>query len=118
MAKEKLGDRGDVSDPAAVRELVDAALRGAKDALGELRSLARGIHPPVLDTGLADALATLAADSAIPAELSVSILVRPTPRGRHVWQEQPGRHPCRNRDRRAGVRDQASPRSHHHADRN
>jgi signal transduction histidine kinase len=79
MAKEKLGDDGDVPDPGAVRELVDAALRGAKDALGELRSLARGIHPPVLDTGLADALATLAAESAIPAELSVSIPVRPTP---------------------------------------
>ena len=79
MAKEKLGDDGDMPDPAAVRELVDAALRGAKDALGDLRSLARGIHPPVLDTGLADALATLAADSAIPAELSVSIPVRPTP---------------------------------------
>jgi len=79
MAKEKLGEDGDMPDPAAVRELVDAALRGAKDALGELRSLARGIHPPVLDTGLADALATLAANSAIPAELSVNIPVRPTP---------------------------------------
>src|SRR5262249_40674513 len=50
-----------------------------KDALGELRSLARGIHPPVLDNGLADALASLAADSAIPVELEVSIPVRPTP---------------------------------------
>jgi len=79
MAKEKLGNDGDVLDPAAVRELVDAAHRGAKDALGELRNLARGIHPPVLDNGLADALATLAADSAIPAELSASIPVRPTP---------------------------------------
>ena len=79
MAKEKLGDDGDVPDPAAVRELVDAAHRGAKDALGELRNLARGLHPPVLDHGLADALATLAADSAIPAGLSVSIPVRPTP---------------------------------------
>ena len=79
MAKEKLGDDGEVPDAAAVRELVDAALRGAKDALGELRSLARGIHPPVLDNGLADALASLAADSPIPAGLKVSIPVRPTP---------------------------------------
>ncbi|RKR92115.1 signal transduction histidine kinase [Micromonospora pisi] len=79
MAREKLGDSGEVPDAAAVRELVDAALRGAKDALGELRSLVRGIHPPVLDNGLADALASLAADSAIPAELEVSIPVRPTP---------------------------------------
>jgi signal transduction histidine kinase len=79
MAKERLGSGGDVRDPDAVRELVDAALRGAKDALGELRSLARGIHPPVLDNGLTDALATLAAGSAIPAGLEVSIPVRPTP---------------------------------------
>ena len=79
MAREKLGDGGEVRDAAAVRELVDAALRGAKDALGELRSLVRGIHPPVLDNGLADALASLAAGCAIPAELEVSIPVRPTP---------------------------------------
>jgi signal transduction histidine kinase len=79
MARKKLGDDGDVPDPAAVRELVDAALRGAKDALGDLRGLARGIHPPVLDNGLADALASLAADSAIPVELQVAIPVRPTP---------------------------------------
>jgi signal transduction histidine kinase len=79
MAREKLGDCGEVPDAAAARELVDAALRGAKDALGELRNLARGIHPPVLDNGLADALASLAADSAIPVELEVSIPVRPTP---------------------------------------
>ena len=79
MARRKLGDSGEVPDAAAVRELVDSALRGAKDALGELRSLARGIHPPVLDNGLPDALASLAADSAIPVGLEVSIPVRPTP---------------------------------------
>ncbi len=79
MAKKKLGDRGEVPDLAAARELVDAAHRGAKNALTELRELARGIHPPALDNGLADALATLAAGSAIPAELAVRIPVRPTP---------------------------------------
>jgi signal transduction histidine kinase len=79
MAREKLGDGGEVPDAAAARELVDAALRGAKDALSELRGLVRGIHPPVLDNGLADALASLAADSAIPIELEISIPVRPTP---------------------------------------
>ncbi|MBV9382622.1 MAG: sensor domain-containing protein [Streptosporangiaceae bacterium] len=79
MAKKKLGDHGDVTDAEAARELVSAALQGAKDALGELRELARGIHPPVLDNGLADALATLAASNAIPAELTVSVPVRPTP---------------------------------------
>lgn len=79
MAREKLGNGAEVPDAVAARELVDAALRGAKDALGELRSLARGIHPPVLDNGLADALASLAAESAIPVELEVEIPVRPTP---------------------------------------
>jgi len=79
MAKEKLGDDGEVLDAAAVRELVDAAHRGAKDALSELRSLARGIHPPTLDNGLADALATLAAGSVIPVELDVDVPDRPRP---------------------------------------
>jgi signal transduction histidine kinase len=78
MAKEKLGDDGDVPDPAALRALVASAHQGAKDALTELRDLARGIHPPVLDNGLADALATLAAGSAIPVELTASIPRRPT----------------------------------------
>jgi signal transduction histidine kinase len=79
MAKEKLGDGGELTDVTAVRELVDAAHRGAKDALVELRDLAKGFHPPVLDNGLAEALATLAAASAIPAELTTDIPVRPTP---------------------------------------
>jgi signal transduction histidine kinase len=66
-------------DLAAVRELVDAAHQGAKDALSELRELAKGIHPPVLDNGLADALATLAAGSAIPAIVSADLPRRPRP---------------------------------------
>jgi signal transduction histidine kinase len=79
MAKEKLGDDGDPLDVTGARELVDAAHRGAKDAIAELRDLARGIHPPVLDNGLADALATLAAHSAIPVQLSIDVPARPTP---------------------------------------
>ena len=62
-----------------VRELIDAAHRGAKEALTELRDLARGIHPPALDHGLAEALATLAARSAVPATLTADVPVRPTP---------------------------------------
>jgi signal transduction histidine kinase len=76
MAKEKLGDPVDLTQ---ARELVDLAHRASKDALVELRDLARGIHPPVLDNGLADALATLAASSAIPVELVTDIPARPTP---------------------------------------
>ena len=78
LAKEKLGDDGQVPDAGSARELVDTALRDARAAIGELRHLARGIHPPVLDNGLPDALETLAAGSAVPAELEVSIPARPT----------------------------------------
>jgi signal transduction histidine kinase len=59
--------------------LVGAAHRNAKDTLTELRDLARGIHPPVLDRGLGPALAILAGASAIPARLSVAISERPSP---------------------------------------
>jgi signal transduction histidine kinase len=75
MARERL--RPD-SDPE-LRELVDAAHQGAKDALADLRNLARGIHPPALDNGLPDALATLAASSVIPVELTTDTPHRPAP---------------------------------------
>jgi signal transduction histidine kinase len=61
------------------RHLIDEAHRGAKDAIVELRDLVRGIHPPALDIGLEGALSTLAARSAVPSELNVAILDRPTP---------------------------------------
>ena len=79
MAKEKLEDDPEHVDLDRVRELVDAAHRGAKEAIAELRDIARGIHPPALDIGLEGALATLAARSAVPTELSVDISTRPTP---------------------------------------
>ena len=41
-----------ILDLDQVRELVDDAHRGAKEAIVELRDLARGIHPPALDIGL------------------------------------------------------------------
>ena len=75
MAREKL----DGDDGATVRELIDAAHRNAVDALADLRDLARGIHPPVLDSGLASALASLATSSAIPASVSADIGTRPAP---------------------------------------
>ncbi|HTQ89377.1 MAG TPA: ATP-binding protein, partial [Streptosporangiaceae bacterium] len=62
-----------------VRELIDAAHRNAVDALADLRDLARGIHPPVLDSGLASALDSLAASSAIPATVTADIGQRPAP---------------------------------------
>jgi signal transduction histidine kinase len=76
MAREKLGDD---DGPATVRELVDAAHRNAVDALADLRDIARGIHPPALDNGLAVALESLAASSAIPATLTADLPDRPAP---------------------------------------
>jgi signal transduction histidine kinase len=78
MAKEKLGRDGTPDDLARIRELVDAAHLGAKEALVELRELVRGIHPPVLDTGLGEALATLAAGSAIPVTVTAEVTERPS----------------------------------------
>ncbi|WP_127501628.1 sensor histidine kinase [Actinoplanes solisilvae] len=79
MANEKLGADGPPPDLDQARELVALAHRGAKDALAELRDLVRGIHPPVLDSGLGDALATLATGSAIPVTVTVELPSRPAP---------------------------------------
>jgi signal transduction histidine kinase len=83
QAKDKLDnidtEAGEQSDLDAIRRLVDDAHRGAKEAITDLRDLARGIHPPALDTGLENALATLAARSSVPTEVTVSIQSRPSP---------------------------------------
>ncbi|MGC4806636.1 sensor histidine kinase [Micromonospora sp. DT233] len=79
MATEKLGTDGPPSDLAQARELVALAHCGAKDALADLRDLVRGIHPPVLDNGLGDALATLATSSAVPVAVTVELPDRPAP---------------------------------------
>jgi signal transduction histidine kinase len=78
LAKEKLST-ATPDDLARVTQLVDDAHRGAIEAIGDLRVLARGIHPPVLDNGLTDALVTLAARSAVPVELVTDIPDRPSP---------------------------------------
>ncbi|MHB1594573.1 MAG: sensor histidine kinase, partial [Streptosporangiaceae bacterium] len=77
LAKEKLA-AAVPADVERAAQLVDDAHRGAIEAIADLRVLARGIHPPVLDNGLADALATLAARSAIPVELVTDIPQRPS----------------------------------------
>jgi signal transduction histidine kinase len=80
LAREKLGGalNGTVQpDLERILELVDAAHRGAKEAIAELRDLARGIHPPELDHGLGTALTTLAARSDVPVELVVDLPERP-----------------------------------------
>ena len=82
QAKEKLehlAAENRTDDLEAVRHLVDEAHRGAKEAITDLRDLARGIHPPALDTGLENALSTLAARSPVPTAVTVSIQSRPSP---------------------------------------
>lgn len=83
QAKERLenlrAEADEVADLDAIQRLVDEAHRGAKEAIIDLRDLARGIHPPALDTGLENALATLAARSSVPTEVRVSVQSRPSP---------------------------------------
>jgi signal transduction histidine kinase len=81
LAVKKLGGMTDgtgQTDLDRVLELVLAAHRGAKEAVTELRDLARGIHPPVLDHGLGVALTTLAARSDLPVELVIDLPERPS----------------------------------------
>ncbi len=81
LATKKLGGMVDgtgQTDLDRVLELVVAAHRGAKEAITELRDLARGIHPPVLDQGLGPALTSLAARGDVPVELVVDLPERPS----------------------------------------
>ena len=81
LAREKLGGPTSGTAQADIEralELVDAAHRSAKEAIIELRDLARGIHPPVLDHGLGTALTTLAARCDVPVELIIDLPERPS----------------------------------------
>jgi signal transduction histidine kinase len=81
LATKKLGamvDGTGQTDLDRVLELVAAAHRGAKEAITELRDLARGIHPSVLDQGLGTALTTLAARSDLPVDLVIDLPERPS----------------------------------------
>ena len=77
LAQEKLHDTAPV-DLDRITQLIDDAHHRAIEAIAELRTLARGIHPSVLDNGLVDALTTLAARSALPVELVTDIPERPS----------------------------------------
>jgi signal transduction histidine kinase len=81
MAREGLGPAGGpVTDPDKVRKLVETAHHNAGEVLSALRGLSRGIHPPVLDEGLPDALASLSERSPVPVELSVDLPQSPSRR--------------------------------------
>ena len=66
------------TDPAAARALLIEARDASAKALGELRDLVRGIHPPVLaDRGLAAAVRALALDCPLRATVTGSLPGRP-----------------------------------------
>jgi signal transduction histidine kinase len=61
-------------DPATAGDILDRAQEAAEQALAELRTVVRGILPPVLDgRGLDGALAGLAADCAVPCRLDIDL---------------------------------------------
>ena len=74
MAKDKFD-----KDPVSARALLDEAHAEAKQAMVELRNLARGIHPAVLsDRGLDAALSSLAGRAPVPVNVTVSVPERPS----------------------------------------
>lgn len=61
-------------DPQAADASLAEAITQTRETLDELRTLSRGIAPPILtDRGLAPALAALAARAIIPVELDVAV---------------------------------------------
>jgi signal transduction histidine kinase len=65
-----------VSDDPSTEDLVTAASDELARSLAELRELARGIHPAVLEHGLAPALDALATRSTIPTTVSCEAVAR------------------------------------------
>jgi signal transduction histidine kinase len=73
IAQESLHD-----DPSAAEEMLDGVGEDLKLALGELRDLARGLHPAILtDRGLAPALQSLANRAPFRVEITGIPTVRP-----------------------------------------
>ena len=74
LARDALDRDSDGADPEAarrVRELLDEAHSSSKDAITEMRQVARGIVPPILtDRGLDAAVSALAARSPVPVTVS------------------------------------------------
>jgi signal transduction histidine kinase len=63
-------------DPEAAERMVAEAREGISRSLEELRELARGIHPAVLDHGLGVALESLASRFEIPVSISLELTQR------------------------------------------
>lgn len=65
-------------DPELARKLLTEARASTGAALGELRSVVRGIHPPVLaDRGLIGAVQALVLDLPIPVTVDAALPARP-----------------------------------------
>jgi signal transduction histidine kinase len=60
-------------DPARAAELLDVAHTTSREAITELRTIIRGIHPPALDEGLAPALMTLAEQAGVSVHADVDL---------------------------------------------
>ena len=66
------------SDPEGARRTVSEARAATSAAISDLRSVVRGIHPPVLaDRGLEGAIRALALDMAVPVEVIGELSGRP-----------------------------------------
>jgi signal transduction histidine kinase len=77
MAKNKLGKLEGI--PADVQELIDSAHIESKRAIAELRDVARGVHPAILeDRGLGPALSSLAARCPVPVRVDIHTEARVT----------------------------------------
>src|SRR5258708_1367827 len=82
----QLAEAAAVSDPAALRGLLGAMRRDVHEAIEGVRSLARGVYPPLLtDLGLAAALRGLALGANLPVDTEV-------PTGRFPADLQPPVH--------------------------
>ncbi|MFC0038039.1 sensor histidine kinase [Actinomadura rayongensis] len=66
------------TDPEGARDLIEQAHAGTREAIQELRDLARGIYPAILtDRGLDPALSGLAGRAPVPVEVTVDLAERP-----------------------------------------
>ncbi|MGE5226547.1 MAG: histidine kinase [Planctomycetaceae bacterium] len=75
--KARLAEQVGARDPEKGRDLLREVQEGLKEALEDLRDLARGIYPPLLaDKGLAAALEAQTRKAVVPVEVTVDGIAR------------------------------------------
>ncbi|WP_338887339.1 sensor histidine kinase [Rhodococcus sovatensis] len=67
------------ADPAIIESQLASAVEVTTETLAELRALVRGIHPPVLGSGLEAALQSAVGRAGLPVRLHVDVPTRPSP---------------------------------------